>query len=241
MRNREHNKWKKETSLSIKVRWATVNIGSCLSDSLAVVVEDSSSSCCVTVKVFPHATIAALKQQVSLTVTILCQQVFQPCFDLFHSQHWSPGCEVFFSLESAHQVWFPLCWPGPQVFLEYGFHPRVQRWVISQCLCTDLRSLASYGVRRDGDTAFLYLLTARHSRLTRHLLQQDQESALLLAPPSNPPPSFSHPHPSSLGSSNSGGGGGGPPQDWRTYSTMPPQLYDNGTGATPTHTQPTEC
>ena len=44
------------------------NVGSCLSDSLAVVVEDSSSSCCVTVKVFPHATIAALKQQVSLTV-----------------------------------------------------------------------------------------------------------------------------------------------------------------------------
>ncbi|XP_046879964.1 ranBP-type and C3HC4-type zinc finger-containing protein 1 [Hypomesus transpacificus] len=144
--------------------------------SLAVVVEDSSSSCCVTVKVFPHATIAALKQQ---------------------------------------------------VFLEYGFHPRVQRWVISQCLCTDQRSLASYGVRRDSDTAFLYLLTARHSRLTRHLLQQDQESALLLAPPSNPPPSCSHPHPLSLGSSNSGGG---PLQDWRTYSTMPPQLCNNGTG-----------
>lgn len=37
-----------------------------LSDSLAVVVEDFSSSCCVTVKVFPHMTTAALKQQVSL-------------------------------------------------------------------------------------------------------------------------------------------------------------------------------
>lgn len=37
-----------------------------LSDSLAVVVEDSSSSCCVTVKVLPHMTTAALKQQVSL-------------------------------------------------------------------------------------------------------------------------------------------------------------------------------
>lgn len=34
-------------------------------NSLAVVVEDSSSSCCVTVKVFPHMTTAALKQQVS--------------------------------------------------------------------------------------------------------------------------------------------------------------------------------
>ncbi|TWW71114.1 Zinc finger-containing protein 1 [Takifugu flavidus] len=67
--------------------------------SLAVVVEDSSSSCCVTVKVFPHMTTAALKQQ---------------------------------------------------VFLEYGFHPRVQRWVIGQCLCADQRSLASYGVHQDG-------------------------------------------------------------------------------------------
>lgn len=37
-----------------------------LSNSLAVAVEDSSSSCCVTVKVFPHMTTAALKQQVSL-------------------------------------------------------------------------------------------------------------------------------------------------------------------------------
>uniref|UniRef100_A0AAZ3P525 Uncharacterized protein n=1 Tax=Oncorhynchus tshawytscha TaxID=74940 RepID=A0AAZ3P525_ONCTS len=78
---------------------------------LAVAVEDISSSCCVTVKVFPHMTVAALKQQ---------------------------------------------------VFLEYGFHPRVQRWVIGQCLCTEPRSLASYGVQRDGDMAYLYLISARH-------------------------------------------------------------------------------
>jgi len=32
--------------------------------SLSVVVEDVSSSCCVTVKVFPFMTVAALKQQV---------------------------------------------------------------------------------------------------------------------------------------------------------------------------------
>uniref|UniRef100_A0A4W6F9W5 RanBP-type and C3HC4-type zinc finger-containing protein 1 n=1 Tax=Lates calcarifer TaxID=8187 RepID=A0A4W6F9W5_LATCA len=101
--------------------------------NLTVVVEDSSSSCCVTVKVYPHMTTAALKQQ---------------------------------------------------MFLEYGFHPRVQRWVIGQCLCTNQRSLGSYGVRQDGDTAFLYLLSARHARLTLQVLQQDQESALLLSPPS---------------------------------------------------------
>uniref|UniRef100_A0A3Q0SMP2 SHANK-associated RH domain interacting protein n=1 Tax=Amphilophus citrinellus TaxID=61819 RepID=A0A3Q0SMP2_AMPCI len=66
-----------------------------------------------------------------------------------------------------------------QVFLEYGFHPRVQRWVIGQCLCTEPRSLASYGVQKDGDTAYLYLISARQARITRQLFQQDLESALL--------------------------------------------------------------
>lgn len=151
--------------------------------SLAVVVEDSSTSCCVTVKVFPQTTIAALKQQ---------------------------------------------------VFLGYGFHPRVQRWVIGQCLCADQRSLASYGVRRDGDTAFLYLLTARHSRLTPQMLQQDQESALLLlTPSSNPPPSSLHPQPAALSGSFSA-----PLQDWRAYSTMPPQLNENSTVPTLTQRPP---
>uniref|UniRef100_A0A8C7Z3B7 RanBP-type and C3HC4-type zinc finger-containing protein 1 n=1 Tax=Oryzias sinensis TaxID=183150 RepID=A0A8C7Z3B7_9TELE len=101
-------------------------------NSLVVVVEDSTSSCCITVKVFPQMTTESLKQQ---------------------------------------------------MFLEYGFHPRVQRWIIGQCLCTDKRSLASYGVHQDGDTAFLYLLSARHARLTHQVLQQDQESALLHSPP----------------------------------------------------------
>lgn len=136
--------------------------------SLSVAVEDVSSSCCVTVKVFSHMTVAALKQQ---------------------------------------------------VFLEYGFHPRVQRWVIGQCLCTEPRSLASYGVQKDGDTAYLYLVTARQARVTRQLLQQDQESALLapLPPPSNGPASqdrrgystlpsrLSHSSSSSLGSTSGGG------------------------------------
>ncbi|KAM3850123.1 ranBP-type and C3HC4-type zinc finger-containing protein 1-like [Diretmus argenteus] len=132
--------------------------------NLAVVVEDSSSSCCVTVKVFPHMTTAALRQQ---------------------------------------------------MFLEYGFHPWVQRWVIGQCLCTDHRSLASYGVRQDGDTVFLYLLSARYARLTRQLLQQDQESALLLSPP---PPSLPAPPllPPSINGPSS--------QDRMPYSTLPPRL-----------------
>ncbi|XP_037313446.2 ranBP-type and C3HC4-type zinc finger-containing protein 1-like isoform X2 [Pungitius pungitius] len=127
--------------------------------SLSVVVEDVSSSCCVTVKVFPFMTVAALKQQ---------------------------------------------------VFLEYGFHPRVQRWVIGQCLCTEPRSLASYGVQKDGDTAYLYLISARQARVTRQLFQQDLESALL-APPLPP-------------------GNGPTSQDWRGYSTLPSRLANNNQG-----------
>ncbi|KAJ8279911.1 hypothetical protein COCON_G00069770 [Conger conger] len=127
--------------------------------SLAVVVEDASSSCCVTVKVFPHMNVASLKQQV-------CQ--------------------------------------------EYGFHPRVQRWVIGQCLCTEPRSLASYGVKRDGDTAFLYLLSAHQARLTRQQCLQDQEGSL----PTPPPPS-----------------NGPASQDWRGYSTLPPRLPHSSMGS----------
>lgn len=127
--------------------------------NLSVAVEDVSSSCCVTVKVFPYMTVAALKQQ---------------------------------------------------VFLEYGFHPRVQRWVIGQCLCTDPRSLASYGVQKDGDTAYLYLISARQARITRQLFQQDLESTLL-APPLPP-------------------GNGPMSQDRRGYSTLPSRLHNNQGG-----------
>ncbi|XP_061550375.1 ranBP-type and C3HC4-type zinc finger-containing protein 1-like [Phycodurus eques] len=121
--------------------------------SLSVVVEDVSSSCCFTVKVFPFMTVASLKQQ---------------------------------------------------VFVEYSFHPRVQRWVMGQCLCADTRSLASYGVQRDGDTAYLYLISARQARITRQLFQQDLEGAV------SAPPLLS--------------GNGPASHDRRGYSTLPPRL-----------------
>ncbi|XP_012681751.2 ranBP-type and C3HC4-type zinc finger-containing protein 1 isoform X2 [Clupea harengus] len=133
--------------------------------NLAVVVEDASSSCCVTVKVMPHMTVSSLKQQ---------------------------------------------------IFLEYGFHPRVQRWVIGQCLCVDIRSLASYGVARHGDTAFLYLLSARQARLSRQLCQQDQESALLT--PSGTPTPGPTTHTNVPAS-----------HDWRGYSTLPSRLSHSST------------
>ncbi|XP_014015081.1 ranBP-type and C3HC4-type zinc finger-containing protein 1-like [Salmo salar] len=108
------------------------------------------------------------------------------------------------------------CNTQASVFLEYGFHPRVQSWVIGQCLCAEQRSLASYGVSWDGDTAFLYLLSAC---LTRQLLQQDQENTFLT--PATPP----HGPPSNCPTS----------QDWRGYSTLPLRLShsikgSNGTG-----------
>lgn len=135
--------------------------------SLPVVVEDASSSCCVTVKVFPHSTIGALKQQ---------------------------------------------------VFTDYGFHPRVQRWVIGQSLCSDHRSLASYGVQRDGDTAFLYLISARQARLSRGLYQQDQESALLmpaLVPTTNQPHQEAVTNGPALNTVS------------RPYSTLPTRLHNS--------------
>ncbi|XP_054622325.1 ranBP-type and C3HC4-type zinc finger-containing protein 1 isoform X2 [Dunckerocampus dactyliophorus] len=131
---------------------------------LAVVVEDASSSCCVTMKVSPLMTTAALKQQ---------------------------------------------------MFLEYGFHPWVQRWVIGQCLCANQRSLVSYGVRQDGDTAFVYILSARHAHLTHHVLQQDQESALLH---NSPPNVTSLPHTATNSTSA---------QQRRPYNTLPPRLNDS--------------
>lgn len=84
----------------------------------------------------------------------------------------------------------------------------MQRWIIGQCLCTDQRSLASYGVQKDGDTAYLYLISARQARITRQLFQQDLESALLgsTIPPGNSATS----------------------QDRRGYSTLPPRLPHQG-------------
>ncbi|XP_031465325.1 sharpin isoform X2 [Phasianus colchicus] len=66
-----------------------------------------------------------------------------------------------------------------QVFQDYGFHPLVQRWIIGQCLCVDERTVWSYGVRRDGDAAFLYLLSAKGAELTRQRYDEEQAKLLL--------------------------------------------------------------
>ncbi|KFP06594.1 RanBP-type and C3HC4-type zinc finger-containing protein 1, partial [Calypte anna] len=66
-----------------------------------------------------------------------------------------------------------------QVFRDYGFHPLVQRWIIGQCLCLDERTVSSYGIRGDGDTAFLYLLSARMTELTEQRYEEDQARVML--------------------------------------------------------------
>uniref|UniRef100_UPI00398E81D3 ranBP-type and C3HC4-type zinc finger-containing protein 1 n=1 Tax=Pristiophorus japonicus TaxID=55135 RepID=UPI00398E81D3 len=63
-----------------------------------------------------------------------------------------------------------------QVFRDFGFHPSVQRWIIGQCLAVDHRTLSSYGVKKDSDSAFLYLLSAKLVSLPR--LQYEEEQAL---------------------------------------------------------------
>ncbi|XP_044514286.1 sharpin [Gracilinanus agilis] len=85
-----------------------------------------------------------------------------------------------------------------QVFKEYGFPPRVQRWVIGRCLCVPERSLASYGVQRDGDPAFLYLLSgppgphgARSSG--RRLEAREKSNGEISSPLTHPPPQGSRP------------------------------------------------
>ncbi|NXF41672.1 HOIL1 protein, partial [Nyctibius bracteatus] len=67
----------------------------------------------------------------------------------------------------------------PQVFQDYGFHPLVQRWIIGQCLCVDERTVFSYGILRDGDTAYLYLLSAKMAELTEQRYEEDLAQVML--------------------------------------------------------------
>uniref|UniRef100_A0A8C0GW98 RanBP-type and C3HC4-type zinc finger-containing protein 1 n=1 Tax=Chelonoidis abingdonii TaxID=106734 RepID=A0A8C0GW98_CHEAB len=92
--------------------------------------------------------------------------------------------------------------PAPSlhgVFQDYGFHPSVQRWIIGQCLCVDDRTIGSYGIRKDGDTAFLYLLSAKKANLSeqRCMRPSDPYSHLILPRadmhPSDPYPNLPSP------------------------------------------------
>uniref|UniRef100_A0A8C2Y5Q2 RanBP2-type domain-containing protein n=1 Tax=Coturnix japonica TaxID=93934 RepID=A0A8C2Y5Q2_COTJA len=104
---------------------------------------------------------------------------------------------------AAENVHLAIIWPMgtnrlASVFQDYGFHPLVQRWIIGQCLCVDERTVWSYGIRRDGDTAFLYLLSANRAELTRQRYDEDQ-AQLLLTSIAAVPPCPPHPQATSQG------------------------------------------
>uniref|UniRef100_A0A8C9PM61 RanBP-type and C3HC4-type zinc finger-containing protein 1 n=1 Tax=Spermophilus dauricus TaxID=99837 RepID=A0A8C9PM61_SPEDA len=65
------------------------------------------------------------------------------------------------------------------VFLDYGFPPTLQQWVIGQRLARDQETLHSHGVRRNGDSAYLYLLTACNTSLNPRELQRERQLRML--------------------------------------------------------------
>uniref|UniRef100_A0A8C9JBN6 RANBP2-type and C3HC4-type zinc finger containing 1 n=1 Tax=Panthera tigris altaica TaxID=74533 RepID=A0A8C9JBN6_PANTA len=65
------------------------------------------------------------------------------------------------------------------VFLDYGFPPVLQQWVIGQRLARDQETLHSHGVRRNGDSAYLYLLSACNTSLNPQELQRERQLRML--------------------------------------------------------------
>lgn len=76
----------------------------------------------------------------------------------------------------------PPCAPSSvhfQVFLDYGFPPSLQQWVIGQRLARDQETLHSHGVRRNGDSAYLYLLSACNTSLNPREVQRQRQLRML--------------------------------------------------------------
>ncbi|OWK03536.1 RBCK1 [Cervus elaphus hippelaphus] len=65
------------------------------------------------------------------------------------------------------------------VFLDYGFPPTLQQWVFGQRLARDQETLHSHGVRRNGDSAYLYLLSACNTSLNPQELQRERQLRML--------------------------------------------------------------
>ncbi|XP_013864061.1 ranBP-type and C3HC4-type zinc finger-containing protein 1 [Austrofundulus limnaeus] len=62
---------------------------------------------------------------------------------------------------------------------DFGFHPSLQRWVIGKRLAQDQDTLYSHGIRKDGDQAFLFILSAHAAHLTRQQYMSDMEQQRL--------------------------------------------------------------
>lgn len=65
------------------------------------------------------------------------------------------------------------------VFLDYGFPPSLQQWVFGQRLARDQETLHSHSIRRNGDCAHLYLLSARNTALNQQELQRQRQLRML--------------------------------------------------------------
>uniref|UniRef100_A0A671QAE2 RanBP-type and C3HC4-type zinc finger-containing protein 1 n=1 Tax=Sinocyclocheilus anshuiensis TaxID=1608454 RepID=A0A671QAE2_9TELE len=77
---------------------------------------------------------------------------------------------------------------------DYGFHPALQRWVISKRLAQDRETLYHYGVRNHDDSAFLFILSAQAANLSREQERKEKEDrriddiiGIIDRPPHRPP------------------------------------------------------
>ncbi|XP_035244055.1 ranBP-type and C3HC4-type zinc finger-containing protein 1 [Anguilla anguilla] len=66
-----------------------------------------------------------------------------------------------------------------EVNTRFGFHPRLQTWVIGKRMAQDKDTLCCHGVKQDGDQAFLYIRSAQAAQLTREQHKLDAENLRL--------------------------------------------------------------
>ncbi|XP_041060415.1 ranBP-type and C3HC4-type zinc finger-containing protein 1 [Carcharodon carcharias] len=61
-----------------------------------------------------------------------------------------------------------------KVFTDYSFHPKLQQWIIAHRLAKDNETLYFHGIRKDGDMAFVYLLSGKQANVTQRQCEQDR-------------------------------------------------------------------
>uniref|UniRef100_A0A8C6X195 RANBP2-type and C3HC4-type zinc finger containing 1 n=1 Tax=Naja naja TaxID=35670 RepID=A0A8C6X195_NAJNA len=59
--------------------------------------------------------------------------------------------------------------------LHYGFPPSIQKWVVGRRLPQDHETLYYQGIQRDGDQAYLYLMSAKAKKLDKETVELDHE------------------------------------------------------------------
>uniref|UniRef100_A0A3P8WYT8 RanBP-type and C3HC4-type zinc finger-containing protein 1 n=1 Tax=Cynoglossus semilaevis TaxID=244447 RepID=A0A3P8WYT8_CYNSE len=103
----------------------------------------------------------------------LCQKLSQLCLpvcvtinsQVYPQENISTFTQIFFVDQAI----------PPQVSQDYGFSSLLQRWVIGKRLAKDKDTLFNHGICQNGDQAFLFILSAQATRLTRHQHKLEQE------------------------------------------------------------------